>query len=179
VINYVTSGRLTRVRPDGEATVLRRALAFANGVVLAPDESYLLVTETIGYRILKFWLKGPARRGMGRLRDRDAGFPGQHQPVRFRTSVGVAARATGPVLDFLLPRHPILRPLVLRVPQRLQPQAEDVVWVQAYDLDGKLVHDIKTKHPRLSFITAAAETGGTVWLASPHHDVLGRIDLFD
>ena len=41
------------------------------------------------------------------------------------------------------------------------------------------VHDIKTKHPRLSFITAAAETGGTVWRASPHHDVLGRIDLFD
>ena len=84
-----------------------------------------------------------------------------------------------PVLDFLLPRHPILRQLVLRVPQRLQPQAEDVVWVQAYDLDGKLVHDIKTKHPRLSFITAAAETGGTVWLASPHHDVFGRIELFD
>jgi hypothetical protein len=60
----------------------------------------------------------------------------------------------------------------------LHPQAEDVVWVQAYDLDGKLVHDVKTRHPRLSFITAAAERGGTVWLASAHHDVLGRIDLF-
>jgi len=41
------------------ATVLRRDVAFANGVVLAPDESYLLVAETIGYRILKFWLRGP------------------------------------------------------------------------------------------------------------------------
>ena len=69
-----------------------------------------------------------------------------------------------PVLDFLLPRHPILRQSVLRVPQRLHPQAEEVVWVQAYDLDGKLVHDIKTKHPRLYFITAVAESGGTVWL---------------
>jgi len=59
----------------------------------------------------------------------------------------------------------------------LQPEAEDIVWVQAYDLDGTLVHDIRTKHPRLSFITAVAESGGTVWLASAHDDVLGRIDL--
>ena len=43
---------------------------------------------------------------------------------------------------------------------------------------GKLGHDIKTWHPRLSFITAVAESGGTVWVASAHHDVLGRIDLF-
>ena len=59
VINHATSGRLMCVRPDGKVTVLRRDLAFAKGVVLAPDESFLLVAETIGYRILKFWLKGP------------------------------------------------------------------------------------------------------------------------
>ena len=179
VINHVTSGRLTRVRPDGEATVLRRDLAFANGVVLAPDESYLLVAETIGYRILKFWLKGPRA---GEWVDFVTGTPGFPDNISLSDSglVWVSLPAPRvPVLDFLLPRHPILRQLVLRVPQRLQPQAEDVVWVQAYDLDGKLVHDIKTKHPRLSFITAAAETGGTVWLASPHHDVFGRIELFD
>ena len=58
-INHSTSGRLMRVYPDGEVTVLRRDLAFANGVALAPDKSYLLVAETICYRILKFWLKGP------------------------------------------------------------------------------------------------------------------------
>jgi hypothetical protein len=67
-----------------------------------------------------------------------------------------------PVLDFLLPRHPILRQLVLRVPQRLQPQVEDIVWVQAYDLDGKLVYDFQTKHPRLSFITAVAESAAAL-----------------
>jgi sugar lactone lactonase YvrE len=59
VINHATSGCLTRVRSDGEVTVLCSDLAFANGLALAPDESYLLVAETIGYRILKFWIKGP------------------------------------------------------------------------------------------------------------------------
>jgi sugar lactone lactonase YvrE len=176
-INHATSGRLTRVRPDGEVTVLRRDLAFANGVVLAPDESYLLVAETIGYRILKFWLKGPRT---GEWVDFVTGTPGFPDNISLSDSglVWVSLPAPRvPVLDFLLPRHPILRQLVLRVPQRLQPQVEDIVWVQAYDLDGKLVHDIKTKHPRLSFVTAVAESDGTVWLASLHHDVLGRIDL--
>jgi len=35
LINHATSGRLTCVRSDGKVTVLRRDLAFANGVVLA------------------------------------------------------------------------------------------------------------------------------------------------
>jgi len=178
VINHATSGRLMCVRPDGKVTVLRRDLAFANGVVLAPDESFLLVAETIGYRILKFWLKGPRA---GEWVDFVTGTPGFPDNISLSDSglVWVSLPAPRvPVLDFLLPRHPILRQLAHRVPQRLHPQAEDVVWVQAYDLDGKLVHDVKTRHPRLSFITAAAESGGTVWLASAHHDVLGRIDLF-
>ena len=33
-------------------------LQFANGVVLSPDESYLLVAETGAYRITRLWLGG-------------------------------------------------------------------------------------------------------------------------
>jgi len=177
VINHATSGCLMRVRPDGEVTVLHRNLAFANGVALAPDESYLLVAETIGYRILKYWLKGPRA---GEWVDFATGTPGFPDNISLSESglVWVALPAPRvPVLDFLLPRHPIFRQLALRIPQRLHPRPKDIVWVQAYDLEGRLVHNIKTKHPRLSFITAVAERGGTLWLASAHHDVLGRMDL--
>jgi len=177
VIKHATSGCLMRVSPDGEVTVLRRDLAFANGVELAPDESYLLVAETIGYRILKYWLKGPRA---GEWVDFAAGTPGFPDNISLSESglVWVALPAPRvPVLDFLLPRHPVFRQLALRVPQRLHPRPKDIVWVQAYDLEGRLVHNIKTKHPRLSFITAVAEHGGALWLASAHHDVLGRIDL--
>jgi sugar lactone lactonase YvrE len=168
---------LTRVRPDGEVKVLRQDLAFANGIVLAPDESYLLIAETIGYRILKFWLKGPRA---GEWAEFVAGTPGFPDNMSLSDSglVWVALPAPRvPLLDFLLPRHPLLRRLARLVPQRLQPEPEKMVRVQAYDLDGQLVHDIKTKHPHLSFVTAVAERGGTIWLASVHHDLLGRIDL--
>jgi sugar lactone lactonase YvrE len=177
VITHATSGRLTRRGPDGDITVLRRDLAFANGVALAPDESYLLVAETIGYRILKVWLKGPRA---GEWEDFVTGLPGFPDNISLSESglVWVSLPAPRvPVLDFLLPRHPVLRRVALRIPQWLQPRPETTVWVQAYDLDGRLVHDIKTKHESFSFVTAAAEHCGTVWLASAHHDMLGRINL--
>lgn len=177
VITHVTTGRLIRLRPDGDVTVLRSDLAFANGVALAPDESYLLVAETIGYGIQKFWLKGPRA---GEWDDFVSGMPGFPDNIRLSNSgllwVSLPASRV-PVLDFLLPRHPMLRQIALQIPQWLQPNPDDVLWVQAYDLDGRLVHDIKTKHPRLSFATAAAESEGTVWLASVRHGVLGRIEL--
>ncbi|KAK6149076.1 hypothetical protein DH2020_016601 [Rehmannia glutinosa] len=42
-----------------QVTVLLRGLAFANGVALSKDRSFLLVSETTKRRILRFWLEGP------------------------------------------------------------------------------------------------------------------------
>jgi sugar lactone lactonase YvrE len=177
VITHATSGRLIRIRPDNDVTVLRNDLAFANGVVLAPDESYLLVAETIGYRILKFWLKGPRAGDWDEFVTGTPGFP-DNMSLSDSGLVWVALPAPRvAALDFLLSRPAFLRQLASRIPERLQPQPNEIVRVQAYDLEGRLIHDIETKHPRLSFVTAVAERGGVVWLASVHHDVLGRIDL--
>src|SRR5262249_5559038 len=179
VINHTTSGRLTCMRPDGKVEVLGRNLAFANGVALAPDESYLLIVETIRYRILKLWLKGPRAGEWDGFVNGTPGFP-DNISLSDSGLVWVSLPAPRvPLLDFLLPRHPIFRQLASWVPQRFHPKTKDIVWVQAYDLDGTLVYDIKTTHPRLSFITAAAESDGTLWLASVHHNVLGRIELSD
>jgi sugar lactone lactonase YvrE len=58
-IAHASSGRLIRIHSNGDVTVLGRNLAFANGLALAPDESCLFVAETLGYRIRRYWLKGP------------------------------------------------------------------------------------------------------------------------
>lgn len=42
-----------------EVTVLLRDLAFANGVALSKDRSFVLVAETTTRRILRLWLHGP------------------------------------------------------------------------------------------------------------------------
>ncbi|CAA0812820.1 Protein STRICTOSIDINE SYNTHASE-LIKE 10 [Striga hermonthica] len=40
-------------------TLLLKGIAFANGVALSKDRSFLLVAETTTRKILRFWLKGP------------------------------------------------------------------------------------------------------------------------
>jgi sugar lactone lactonase YvrE len=52
-------GRLLRYDPVTEETnVLLDGLYFANGVVLSPDEDYILITESFRYRITRYWLHG-------------------------------------------------------------------------------------------------------------------------
>lgn len=48
------SGRSSR-----EVTILLRGLAFAYGVALSKDQSFVLVDETTACRILRLWLAGP------------------------------------------------------------------------------------------------------------------------
>ncbi len=51
-------GRLLRYSPSsGEAHVLAKGFWFANGVALAPDESYVLVADSIRMALLKVWLQ--------------------------------------------------------------------------------------------------------------------------
>ncbi|KAI4477738.1 hypothetical protein M0804_012566 [Polistes exclamans] len=54
------SGRLIRYNAATKTNeVLIENLAFANGVKLSKDESFLLVVETLSSRIIKYYLKGP------------------------------------------------------------------------------------------------------------------------
>ena len=52
-------GRLLVFDPiTQKTTTLLSGLYFANGVALSSDESFVLVNETLMYRIQKYWLKG-------------------------------------------------------------------------------------------------------------------------
>lgn len=54
------SGRLMKYdKSSKEVTILLRGIAFANGVALSKDRSFILVAETTTGRILRLWLDGP------------------------------------------------------------------------------------------------------------------------
>jgi sugar lactone lactonase YvrE len=52
------TGRLLRRDPDGTITSVLDGLAFANGVALAKDESYVAVAETGHRTVVRHWLTG-------------------------------------------------------------------------------------------------------------------------
>lgn len=176
-IAHVTRGLFCRLDTDGTVTVLRRDLAFANGVAVSPDESFVLVAETIGYRVARLWLRGPRAGEWDVFLDGLGGFPDN---ISIGSDgllwISLPTIRNG-LLDRLLPHHPIPRRVIAMLPERLQPQPKDLVWVQAYDLEGNLVHDVETSHPDFAFVTAVTEHNGVVWLAAVEMQPLARFTV--
>ena len=54
------SGRLLVFDPEtNESIVLKDQIHFTNGLVLSPEEDYLIFAETLKSRLHKYWIKGP------------------------------------------------------------------------------------------------------------------------
>src|SRR5262249_12661781 len=76
IIEHRGNGRLLVWDPaTGKATTVLRGIHFANGVALADDESYVLVSETGSYRVLRHWLSGPRGGQTEPLIENLPGFP--------------------------------------------------------------------------------------------------------
>ena len=77
-----------------------------------------------------------------------------------------------------LQRGPIrLRKVVTRVPERLQPKPKQTVRVQAYDDNGRLVHDLDLPADGYHMVTGVREHDGRVWLGSLHEPAIAVYDL--
>jgi sugar lactone lactonase YvrE len=177
VLEHSNTGRLSRLNTDGSVQVVTEHLKFANGVVLSPDESWIAVAETTGYRISKIDVTGPNSGRRETLVDNLPGFPDNMS----RGSDGLiwVALATprDPLLDWLLPRPAALRRILWALPHALLPGPKKMTWVQAYDDAGRLVHDLQTADDRFYMATGVQEHDGQVWMGSLVTPTLGRITL--
>ncbi len=177
LLAHTGTGRLMRRAADGAVDLLVDGLQFANGVALAPDESFVVVAETSTYRLTRLWLSGPCEGRRDVLVDNLPGFPDNISTGSDGLIWVALPSPRDRALDALLPAPPALRRIVWRLPQRIQPQERRTVWVQAYDTSGVLVHDLQTSHPWFHMVTGVREVNGTVWLGSLVCRGLGRIEL--
>ncbi len=171
------TGRLLRLDTDGTVTVLLDGLAFANGVALAADESFVAVAETAARTVVRHWLSGP-RAGTRDLLVGD--LPGYPDNIA-RGSDGLVwvtiASPTDPVVE-RLQRGPVwMRRQVTRIPERLQPKPQRTVRVQAYDAAGSLVHDVSIDTPDFHMVTGVREHEGRVWLGSLEEPAVAVVEL--
>ncbi|MFT3925002.1 MAG: SMP-30/gluconolactonase/LRE family protein [Myxococcales bacterium] len=165
VLEHSASGRLLRRTPNGTIELLVDGLKFANGVALSADESFVTVAETAGYRLTRYWLKGPKAGTKDLLIENLHGFPDNIA----RGSDGLIwitqASPRDPLLDLLLPRAPLLRSLVWKLPEVVV-QPKRTVWVIAVDAAGQVVHDIQGSHAGYHMVTGVREHAGVVYLGS-------------
>ncbi|GAA0492472.1 strictosidine synthase [Paractinoplanes deccanensis] len=177
VFEHSCTGRLLRRSPDGTVTTLLGHLKFANGLVLAPDESHLLLAETAGYRIRRYWLTGPRPGHAEILVDNLPGFP-DNMSLGSDGLLWVAIVAPrNALLDRLLPLPGLLRLLVWNLPDAVRPKAAPIAWAMAFTLDGRPVHDLRTTDDGYGFVTSVAERDGTVVLGSLTHDTVALLSI--
>ncbi|UQU62772.1 SMP-30/gluconolactonase/LRE family protein [Couchioplanes caeruleus] len=166
MFEHTGTGRLLRRDPGGTVTTVLSGLKFGNGLVLAPDESYLLVAETAGYRIRRHRLTGPDAGRTEVLADNLPGFPdNMYLGSDGLLWVGIAA-PRNPLLDRLLPLPGFLRLLLWNLPEAVRPRPAVVAWVMAFDLDGEPVHDLRATDGSYGFVTSVAERDGVLALGS-------------
>jgi sugar lactone lactonase YvrE len=179
-VQHTRTGRLLRRDPDGTVEVVLEGLAFANGVALAADESYVAVAECRGRTVVRHWLSGP------RAGERDhlvTDLPGYPDNIS-RGSDGLIWVAVASPVDGLVERlgsaPMVLRRAITRIPEPLQPKPKQTIRVQAYDDAGRLVHDLDVDRPErgpgFHMVTGVREHDGRIWLGSLHEPSVAVLD---
>jgi hypothetical protein len=174
-VQNTRTGRLLRLTEDGRVEVVVDGLAFANGVALASDESFVAVAETGARTVVRHWLTGPDAGARDLLVDDLPGYPDNIA----RGSDGLIwvsiASPRDPVVESLRSAPLWVRKGVTRIPEALQPKPKRTVRVQAYDNRGALVHDLDVRTERYHMVTGVREHDGRVWLGSLHEPAVAVV----
>lgn len=178
LLEHSGTGRLLRRDPDGSVDTVLTGLQFANGVALAPDESYVAVAQTGAYRLDKVWLRGENSGTVSALDDNLPGFPDNLSTGSDGLIWVAMATPRDPLLDRLHPLHPSLRKAVWALPERLRPKEKRTVWVRAVDgATGRLRHEFYGTPDGFHMVTGVRERDGTVYLGSLQERAIATFTL--
>lgn len=172
------NGRVLKFDPKtGKTTVVARGLYFANGIAVGYGGDYLLVNETMKYRVTRVWLKGA---NAGKTEPFIENLPGFPDNVTYNglDTVWVALYSPRtPDLDKMLP-YPALRKIVYRLPAFLHPKPPLHAFALGVGLDGKVKYNLQYKgEGAYAPITSVRERGEWLYFGSLAYPGLGKIKL--
>lgn len=177
IIQNTRTGRLLCLRAGGRMETVLEGLAFANGVALAADESYVAVAETAGRTVVRVWLTGE------KAGERDllcSDLPGYPDNIA-RGSDGLIwvtiASPRDPLVEWLQRAPMPVRKTVTAIPEALQPKPKKTVRAMAFDDAGQVVHDVSGEASGFHMATGVREHDGRLWLGSLHEPAVAVIDL--
>ena len=177
LVEHTRTGRLLRLEPGGHVDVVLDGLAFANGVALPADESFVAVAETGARTVVRHWLTGPA----AGTRDLLVGdLPGYPDNISRGSDGLIWVSITSPTDPLAEAVHRLpawLRRPIAALPERVQPQPKRTVRVQAYSADGILVRDLDVRTDDFHMVTGVREHDGRVWLGSLQEPAVATLEL--
>jgi hypothetical protein len=138
----------------------------------------LVFAETQGRRLSKYWLSGPQA---GTVTPLAVHLPGYPDNISTGADGRIWVAMVSPpnaAAEWLAPRAPLIRKLLWRLPDRLQPKIRPQVWVLAFDADsGDVVAGIQTTRPDFGTVTGLVESAGRLWMSTIEFPALAYTDL--
>ncbi len=172
------TGGLFRLEADGTVTTVVDGLYFANGVTPTADGSALVFAETQGRRLSKYWLTGPQAGSVTPLAVHLPGMPDNLSTGADGRIWAALVSEANAALEWMLPRAPVLRQFIWRLPEQLQPKINPEVWAVAFDPDsGTPVAGLRTKHPDFGAVTGMVEADGKLWMSTISFPAAAHVDV--
>ena len=174
---HTCTGRLMRMRPDGTVTIELEGLAFANGVVLAADESFVAVAQTGRREVTRLWITGPRSGQTDALCSDLPGYPDNISRHGERIWITIASPRSA-TLETIQGRMPGgVRRAVLKLPRSWQPSVKRTIRVIAVDDQGRTTRDVDLDAEEFHMVTGAREHEGQLYLGSLVEPAVAVVDL--
>lgn len=174
------TGRLLSYNPDTKETKLELdSMRFANGVAIGANDEYLLVNETFGLVINKYWLKG---RKKGQKEVFFNNLPGFPDNINYNGNgifwLAVPNVRPDKAFEDLYPK-PFWRKVLIRMGESVYRSVEPKPFgmVVGLDLEGNVVHNFQDSTGVFHDITSVTEWDGKLWIGSLKMNGLGRLEL--
>jgi len=166
LIEQTAGGRLLRRNPDGSIDLLLDGLQFANGVALAPDESFVAVAETGACRVSRLWLRGSREGKSDVFVDGLWGFPDNIATGSDGLIWITQASPKVAALDVVRRMPAFLRAGVRALPTSLQPRPGREVGVLGVAADGKVERSFRGEIPGFHMLVGVREWQGKLYFGS-------------
>jgi hypothetical protein len=179
------SGRLLRYKPEtGKVDILATGLAFANGVAVDKDETYVLINSTFDRAVMKYHLNGEKAGQVEKILDQ---FPGFVDGIdcSFQTGkcyVAIPSTVSNSLMAlFKLPSflNTMVRNLLLMLPRNATPSSQPYGGFAEIDPGNKgsspgILRILQDPNGQdIDFITGVTVFDGKVYLGSLHGNFVG------
>lgn len=178
VLDGRPSGRLFSYKPDtGELTLLADSFAFANGVAVSADQSYVLINETFTYRVSKVWLTGPKAGEKDIILDKLPGMPDGIARADNGTYWVAVYGLRSKVVDKFHDK-PWVKNLLAKLPKSLAPVPKPYGFILQIDANGNILQSMHDQAAvAIGEVTSVLPQPDGLYLGTLHMGVIGKLAL--
>lgn len=171
------TGYVARILPNGTTEMLADSFVYTNGIVLSPNEDFLLINETGRARVHKLWINGPNEGQREVLLDNLPGYPDN-----------LEAQGDGTFwLAFASPRvssekfmpYPFLRQVIWRLGPLVRPKPIERGMLVRFDGDGRVLETLQDPEGTLGITSGGKIAGNHLYVMTLDSPWFARIPTQD